>query len=107
VFTPVPGRGLSLSLNVGRAWRAPTLFELFANGPHIGEARYELGDSTMKPEASRGVDFGVRWSGRRARLDLAAYHNRMSDYIYVTATVMVVDSLPVNQYRTPVAEILG
>src|SRR2546428_722899 len=35
--------GLSLSLNLGRAWRAPTLFELFANGPHIGEARYELG----------------------------------------------------------------
>src|SRR3989449_79051 len=49
-FTPVPGGALSLSLNVGRAWRAPTLFELFANGPHIGEARYELGDSTMKPE---------------------------------------------------------
>src|SRR6266446_3929015 len=92
VFTPKPGGGLSLSLNVGRAWRAPTLFELFANGPHIGEARYELGDSTMKPEASRGVDLGVRWSGRRARVELAGYHNRMSDYIYVTPTVLVNDS---------------
>jgi outer membrane receptor protein involved in Fe transport len=107
VFTPVPGGGLSLSLNVGRAWRAPTLFELFANGPHIGEARYELGDSTLKPEASRGVDLGVRWSGRHARLQLAAYHNRMSDYIYITPTVLVIDSLPVYQYRQAEAEMLG
>jgi len=107
VFTPTPGGGLSLSLNVGRAWRAPTLFELFANGPHIGEARYELGDSTMKPEASRGVDLGVRWSGRRAWLQLAAYHNRMSDYIYITPTALVIDSLPVYQYRQAQAEMLG
>src|SRR6267378_2775909 len=107
VFTPTPGGGLSVSLNVGRAWRAPTLFELFANGPHIGEARYELGDSTMKPEASRGVDLGVRWSGPHARLQLAAYHNRMSDYIYITPTAVVIDSLPVYQYRQAEAEMLG
>src|SRR5216117_2940334 len=107
VFTPVPAGGLSLSLNVGRAWRAPTLFELFANGPHIGEARYELGDSTMQPEASRGVDLGVRWSGRRARLELAAYHNRMSDYIYITPTAVFIDSLRVYQYGQSEAEMLG
>jgi len=107
VFTPVPGGGLSLSLNVGRAWRAPTLFELFANGPHIGEARYELGDSTLKPEASRGVDLGVRWSGRHARLELAAYHNRMSDYIYITPTAAFIDSLRVYQYGQAEAEMLG
>ena len=107
VFTPVPGGGLSLSLNVGRAWRAPTLFELFANGPHIGEARYELGDSTMKPEASRGVDLGVRWSGRHARLQLAAYHNHMSDYIYITPTAVFIGSLRVYQYGQAEAEMFG
>jgi outer membrane receptor protein involved in Fe transport len=102
-----PASGLALSLNVGRAWRAPTLFELFANGPHIGEARYELGDSTMKPEASRGVDLGVRYSGRRARIELAAYHNRMSDYIYITPTSVFIDSLRVYQYGQAEAEMLG
>src|SRR5881628_10583 len=105
VFTPAAG--LSLSLNLGRAWRAPTLFELFANGPHIGEARYELGDSTMKPEASRGVDLGIRVSGRRARVELAAYHNRMSDYIYITPTAVFIDSLRVYQYGQAEAEMLG
>jgi len=102
-----PASGLSLSLNVGRAWRAPTLFELFANGPHIGEARYERGDSTLKPEASRGVDLGVRWSGRRARLEVAAYHNRMSDYVYITPTATFINSLRVYQYGQSEAEMLG
>src|SRR6266545_882941 len=105
VFTPAGG--LSLSLNVGRAWRAPTLFELFANGPHIGEARYELGDDSIKPEASRAVDVGVRWSGRRARLEVAAYHNRVSNYIYITPTALTVDSLPVYQYGQAEAELFG
>jgi iron complex outermembrane recepter protein len=102
-----PASGLSLSLNVGRAWRAPTLFELFANGPHIGEARYERGDSTLKPEASRGVDLGMRWSGRRARFEVAAYHNRMSDYVYITPTATFIDSLRVYQYGQSEAEMLG
>jgi len=107
VFTPKPGGPLSLNVNVGRAWRAPTLFELFANGPHIGEARYELGDSTMKPEASRGVDLGIRLSGRRARVEFAAYHNRLSDYVYITPTAVFIDSLRVYQYGQAEAEMLG
>ena len=46
-----PAEALSVSGNVGRAWRAPTLFELFSNGPHLGEARYEQGDPGLRPEA--------------------------------------------------------
>ncbi|HTI03858.1 MAG TPA: TonB-dependent receptor [Gemmatimonadales bacterium] len=102
-----PAEGVALSLNVGRAWRAPTLFELFANGPHIGEARYEQGDSTLKPEVSRGVDVGLKWTGRRARLEVAAYHNRMTDFIYVIPTAVFIDSLRVYQYRQAEAEMLG
>ena len=102
-----PATGWALSLNVGRAWRAPTLFELFANGPHIGEARYELGDSTLTPESNRGVDVGVRWSGREIRLEIAAYHNRVANYIYVTPTTLVIDSLSVYQYTQAEAELLG
>jgi iron complex outermembrane receptor protein len=105
VFTP--STGLAITLNVGRAWRAPTLFELFANGPHIGEARYELGDSTLKPESNRGVDLGLRWNAARTRVELSAYHNRVTDYIYVTPTALVIDSLPVYQYTQAEAELLG
>src|SRR5213082_1028577 len=57
----------ALTANVGRAWRAPTLFELFSNGPHLGEARYEIGDPGLEPEAGTNLDVGVRWQGGRVR----------------------------------------
>src|SRR5438094_11923 len=49
VYRPV--ETLAITANVGRAWRAPTLFELFSNGPHLGEARYEIGDPGLKRAA--------------------------------------------------------
>src|SRR5437867_9404745 len=61
----------ALTANLGRAWRAPTLFELFSNGPHLGEARYEIGDPALKPEAGTNLDVGVRWHGARIRVELA------------------------------------
>src|SRR5213078_4114649 len=65
VYRPV--ETLAITANVGRAWRAPTLFELFSNGPHLGEARYEIGDPGLKPEAGTNVDVAVRWQGARVR----------------------------------------
>src|SRR5256885_16115326 len=52
-----------------RAWRAPTLFELFSNGPHLGEARYEIGDAGLKPEAGTELDGTLRWQGTRGRVE--------------------------------------
>src|SRR5947199_315436 len=51
-----PAAAVALTANLGRAWRAPTLFELFANGAHLGEARYEIGDAGLKPEAGTNLD---------------------------------------------------
>src|SRR6266581_3160569 len=65
VYRPV--ETLAITANVGRAWRAPTLFELFSNGPHLGEARYEIGDPGLKPEAGTNLDVGVRWQSGRVR----------------------------------------
>src|SRR2546423_1689195 len=50
----------ALTANVGRAWRAPTLFELFSNGPHLGEARYEIGHPGLEPEAGTELGLGGR-----------------------------------------------
>src|SRR5438128_144412 len=58
-----PAEALSVSGNVGRAWRAPTLFELFSNGPQLGEARYGQGDPGLRPEAVTDLAVGGRWGG--------------------------------------------
>jgi outer membrane receptor protein involved in Fe transport len=102
-----PAADVAASANLGRAWRAPTLFELFANGPHLGEARYERGDATLVPESGRSVDVGVRVGGRRVRAELAAYHHRISNYIYIRPDTVFIDSLRVYQYAQAQAELLG
>lgn len=43
VFRPV--QPLALAANAGLAWRAPTIFELYSNGPLLAEGRYEVGDA--------------------------------------------------------------
>ncbi|MEK7108508.1 MAG: hypothetical protein AAB844_00135 [Patescibacteria group bacterium] len=39
-----PVEGWFLGLSVSRNGRAPTEFELFADGPHAGTGSYEIGD---------------------------------------------------------------
>src|SRR5438067_5569408 len=112
VYRPV--ETLAITANVGRAWRAPTLFELFSNGPHLGEARYEIGDPGLKREAGTNLDVGVRWQSGRVRAELAAYRNAVDRYIFITPTDSFVtvstsppDSLRVYRYQQADARLLG
>jgi len=107
-----PAAAVALTANLGRAWRAPTLFELFSNGPHLGEARYEIGDPRLKAEVGTNVDVGVRWQGSRVRAELAAYRNAIGRFMYITPTDSFVsttstDSLRVYRYEQADAVLLG
>ncbi len=84
VLRPVPQ--LALTANAGAAWRAPTLFELFANGPHLAEARYEIGDETLKAEQARNLDVVARWQDDRVRAEVSAFRNAINHYVYLTPT---------------------
>ncbi|HEY8483223.1 MAG TPA: TonB-dependent receptor [Longimicrobiales bacterium] len=81
-----PTEGLALVANVGRGFRAPSLFELFTSGVHHGQARYEIGRADLGPEKSLNVDLGLRWERERFRGELAAYRNLIDDYIYIAPT---------------------
>jgi outer membrane receptor protein involved in Fe transport len=105
VFRPRPD--LALAGNVGRAWRAPNLFELYANGPRIGEARYEIGRPDLSTEVGTDADLTLRWEGRRVRGEVAAYHNQIARYVYVTPTTEFRDSLRVFHYEQADARLVG
>lgn len=107
-----PAASVALTANLGRAWRAPTLFELLSNGPHLGEARYEIGDAGLKPEAGTNADVGVRWHRARVHVELAGYRNAVARFIYITPTdsfvhVTPTDSLRVYRYAQADARLLG
>jgi outer membrane receptor protein involved in Fe transport len=102
-----PIEGVALSVNGGRGWRAPTLFELFASGPRIGEARYEIGRSDLVHETSLNLDLGARWERGPVRAEVAAYRNDISDYIYLAPTGDTISGYQVYRHQQADAVLRG
>ncbi|MFI5346359.1 MAG: TonB-dependent receptor [Elusimicrobiota bacterium] len=73
---------LSLVANVGRGYRNPIPFELFAYGAHEGTGRFEIGNPGLKAETSINTDAAIRYASAFAHGELMAYHNTINDFIY-------------------------
>ncbi|HET6764726.1 MAG TPA: TonB-dependent receptor [Longimicrobiaceae bacterium] len=101
------GAGLSLRGNVGQAWRAPNLFELFANGPRLGEARYDIGSADLRTERNLSVEAGLRWQRARFAAEVEGYRNGVHDYLYAAPTAETRDGLRVYRYRQTDARLWG
>jgi outer membrane receptor protein involved in Fe transport len=105
VIRPVPQLGLVA--NLGRGWRAPTLFDLYTNAPNAADARYEIGDPTLKAETDRSVDGGVRWASARVRADATVFQNTVDDYIFTTPTIENIGGLKVFRHTQADARLTG
>lgn len=71
-------------LNIARGFRVPNLSELAANGRHEGTFRYEVGSSSLKPEASFQADAGVTFTSDHFNLEVSTFYNDISNFIYLT-----------------------
>lgn len=98
---------LAARANVGTGWRAPTLFDLYVNGPNLAEARYEIGDPGLRTERSRSVDGGLRWTSDRVRADLSLFDSDVDDFIFTTPTNQTQDSLQVFRHVQANARLRG
>jgi hypothetical protein len=105
VWRPVPT--VALNANVGSAWRPPTLFELFAEGPRLGEGRYEIGSTSLDAERSLNLDAGIRWSGGRITAQLAAFRNAFDGYLFIQPTDDMIDGYQVFVYSQAEATLEG
>lgn len=77
---------LSVAGHLGRGWRAPVVFELFANGEHEGTGRFEQGNPDLGVETSINADASLRWYSRRFQAEATVFRNRIKDYIYAFDT---------------------
>ncbi|EIJ44909.1 TonB-dependent heme/hemoglobin receptor protein [Herbaspirillum sp. GW103] len=75
-----PGYGLGLTYSF--AQRAPTVEELYSNGPHESTSTYDIGDNQLKKETSHNIELSlqkteglVRWKGN-------VFRNKVNNYIY-------------------------
>jgi iron complex outermembrane receptor protein len=76
----------ALVLNMGRGFRAPSAFELFANGVHEGTVRFERGDSTLANEQSFNTDLSFRVASNRVSAEVGGFLNLVDNYIYPAPT---------------------
>jgi len=76
----------SLTGNLSHNERAPTYFELFANGVHTATGVYEEGQSSLKKEKSNGLDGQIRWKSGQDSLTFGAYYNKFSNFIGLLST---------------------
>src|SRR5439155_756176 len=84
VYRPI--ETVALAANAGRAWRAPTLFGLFPNGPHLGGAgsprsrgavRHPADAAQSARRADRGIHAPQPRSGPRAAAVGARHPDRL------------------------------
>lgn len=73
---------LSASLNIGTAWRAPSINEMYIYGEHFSDASFEVGDSTLKSERSLNTGLSINYTSDKLRVILDMYYNKISNYIY-------------------------
>jgi len=99
--------GWRAGLSLARSARAPSADELFADGPHGGNASFELGDANLKTERSVGFEATVNHTGNGFNLTATAYASHFSNFIYQTPTGQVRDDLPVYAFREGPASYTG
>lgn len=80
------GQGFSLSSNLSSSQRAPTFYELFANGVHVASGAFEVGDVNLGLERAKAVDLGLHWKRGEAKWSLQVYQTRFSNYIALDAS---------------------
>jgi len=86
-----PQKDVFVGLSVAHNSRAPTEFELFADGPHAGTGAYEIGNPTFDSEKVLSVEGTLRWTGERARLEGHIYRARDDGFIEQAPTGDLVD----------------
>lgn len=75
------GGGWSTGVQIARAFRPPSIEELYSAGPHLANYAYEIGLPSLAPETGLGIDAQLRWEGTRGRVEVAGYTMWVRDFI--------------------------
>ena len=103
--------GLDVLTNVGSAWRAPHVHELYSNGVEHSSGLFARGDAGLRPEVSTKWVSSLRFSRPRFSASIDGYVQWIQNYIFDAPTseviTMVSGAYPVFQYRATDAFFRG
>lgn len=72
----------SVSGNIGSAWRAPSVNELYIDGIHLSAASYEKGDSSLQSERSYNFTVSGKYEREKFFAEVVLYNNIINNFIY-------------------------
>jgi len=104
-----PVQNVEIGAQIARAFRTPTVEELFSNSPHPGNGTFDIGNPTLANETSLGTDLFVRYNSRKLSLELAGFANRIDNFVKFTPTGNVdqASNLPIFEYNSADALLIG
>ncbi|HSI37806.1 MAG TPA: TonB-dependent receptor [Methylotenera sp.] len=99
----------SVASNLSHNERAPSYFELYANGAHIATGQFEVGNPNFDKERSNGIDAQLRWKDAKNSFSVGTYYTRFNSFIGLleTGNVDAGSSLPIAQFSAFAADFKG
>lgn len=104
----------TLPINYTSAQRLPTAEELFSNQsgaeeliPHLATATIEIGNPHLNQETANNFDIGLRYRNNNLRVNLALFHNRIDDYIFLENSGEQLADTPIFLYQQKQATFKG
>jgi iron complex outermembrane receptor protein len=100
----------SLGLSLARAFRAPTVEELYSNAVHAAVGAFQRGNPAWSAETNGGLDGVLRVEGSRSKVQISGYYNLISNYIApitVKDTLVEGEDLPLQVFQQADASIVG
>jgi iron complex outermembrane recepter protein len=97
--------GLVVGLGASRAFRTPSIEELYSDGPHLAEYSFNVGKPELGAEFGFGTDLFLRVVQQRLHAEFSLFRNAISDFIYYEALLDPETGEPVmdpRQRRFPV-----
>jgi iron complex outermembrane receptor protein len=105
---------VSISGSVARAFRAPTVEELFSNAFHAALGTFDVGNPSLEAEVNQGGEIILRAQSNRVNAQLATYRNAIQNFItpnIVKDTVITLDgepaTVPLNRITQADASMYG
>lgn len=103
-------KGWELRSNLGTAWRAPHVNELFSEGLHHGSAAIEEGRDDLVSEKAIKWISSIEKNTTRYSIDVSAYYNLINDYIYLRpedVALTIRGAFPIFRYNQTDAHFMG
>lgn len=104
-----PSESWTVGFQVARAFRTPTIEELYSFAPHAAAGSFDVGDPTLQNEFSIGTDLFADYKSNNFHGQLSLFANQIDNFVDFSPTGEnhAPSGLPVFEYKSKDAILYG